>query len=160
MIRRPPRSTLFPHPPLFRSNNPEAWRRLAGAYDKSNRPDEAIATYRRAMKAQPNYYSNYLSLGNFYWRRSEFREAEDLYRRVTAIAPDLSTGHMNLGLALTEQGRFPEAEASLLRALRLHRSSLALMNIGALYYAEERYTDAVRFFEESVASGTPSAMRY
>ena len=141
-------------------NNPEAWRRLAGAYDKSNRPDEAIATYRRAMKAQPNYYSNYLSLGNFYWRRSEFREAEDLYRRVTAIAPDLSTGHMNLGLALTEQGRFPEAEASLLRALRLHRSSLALMNIGALYYAEERYTDAVRFFEESVASGTPSAMRY
>jgi len=141
-------------------NNPEAWRRLAGAYDKANRSDEAIATYRRAMKAQPNYYGNYLSLGGFYWHRGEFREAEELYRRVTTIVPDLSTGHMDLGLALMEQGRFPEAEGSLLRALRLHRSSQLLMNIGGLYYAEERYTDAVRFFEESVASGVPSAIRY
>jgi tetratricopeptide (TPR) repeat protein len=78
-------------------NNPEAWRRLAGAYDKANRTDEAIATYRRAMKAQPNYYGNYLSLGNLYWYRCEFREAEDLYRRVTTIAPDLSSGYIDLG---------------------------------------------------------------
>jgi serine/threonine protein kinase/tetratricopeptide (TPR) repeat protein len=141
-------------------NNPEAWRRLAGAYDKAHRTDEAIATYRRAMKAQPNYYGNYLSLGDLYWYRGEFREAEDLYRHVTTIAPDLSSGHGDLGLALAEQGRFPEAEASLLRALRLRRSSQVLMLIGALYYAEERYTDAVRFFEESLASGTPSAIRY
>jgi serine/threonine protein kinase/tetratricopeptide (TPR) repeat protein len=142
-------------------NNPEAWRRLAGAYDKAHRTDDAIATYGRAIRAQPNYYGNYLSLGNLYWYRSEFREAEDLYRRVTTIAPDLSSGHTNLGLALMEQGRFPEAEASLLRALRLHRSPQVLMNIGGLYYAEERYTDAVRFFEESVALGkTPSATRY
>jgi serine/threonine-protein kinase len=141
-------------------NNPEAWRRLAGAYDKANRTDQAIATYRRAMKAQPNYYGNYLSLGNLYWYRTEFRQAEDLYRRVTAIAPDLSTGHMDLGVALMAQGRFPEAEASLLRALRLHRSSLVLMNLGGLYYDEERYTEAGRFFQESVASETPSAIRY
>jgi eukaryotic-like serine/threonine-protein kinase len=141
-------------------NNPEAWRRLAGAYDKAHRTDEAIATYRRAMKAQPNYYLNYLSLGNLYWYRSEFRQAEDLYRHVTTIVPDLSTGHMDLGLALMEQGRFPEAEASLLRALRLRRSSDVLMNIGGLYYAEERYAEAVRFFEESVALGAPYATRY
>ena len=141
-------------------NNPEAWRRLAGAYDKAHRTDEAIATYRRAMKAQPNYYGNYLSLGSLYWYRTEFREAEDLYRRVTTIAPDLATGHMDLGVALMAQGRFQEAETSLLRALRLHRSSLLLMNIGGLYYDEERYIEAVRFFEESVASGTASAMQY
>jgi tetratricopeptide (TPR) repeat protein len=141
-------------------NNPEAWRRLAGAYDKAHRTDEAIATYRRAMLAQPNYYVNYLSLGNLYWNRSEFREAEDLYRRVTTIVPDLSSGHANLGLALMEQGRFPEAEASLLRALRLQRSSQVLMIVGNLYYAQERYAQAARFFEESVASGSPSAIRY
>jgi eukaryotic-like serine/threonine-protein kinase len=141
-------------------NNPEAWRRLAGAYDKANRTDEAIATYRRAMKAQPDYYRNYLDLGNLYWYRSEFREAEEFYRRVTTIAPDLSRGHMDLGIALMEQGRFQEAEGSLLRALRLRRSSMVLMNIGGLYYAEERYAEAAPFFEESVASGTPSSIRY
>jgi tetratricopeptide (TPR) repeat protein len=141
-------------------NNPEAWRRLADAYDKANRTNEAIATYHRAMKAQPDYYGNYLSLGNLYWYRSEFRQAEELYRHVTAIAPDLSAGHVDLGLALMEQGRFQEAEGSLLRALRLRRSPIVLMNIGGLYYAEERYAEAARFFEESVASGTASAVRY
>jgi superkiller protein 3 len=141
-------------------NNPEAWRRLAGAYDNAHRTDDAIATYRRAIKAQPNYYLNYISLGNFYWARSEFRQAEDLYRRVTTIAPDLSSGHADLGLALMEQGRFPEAEASLLRALSLQRSAQVLMIVGNLYYAQERYTQAAPFFEESVASGSPSAIRY
>jgi tetratricopeptide (TPR) repeat protein len=34
------------------------------------------------------------------------------------------------------------------------------MNVGGLYYAEERYAEAAPFFEESVASGTPSAIRY
>ena len=155
-----PALRAFTRATVLDPNNPEAWRRLAGAYDKAHRTDEAVATYRRAMKAQPDYYLNYLSLGNFYWYRGEFREAEDLYRRVTTIVPDLSTGHMDLGLALMEQGRFQEAEASLLRALRLHRSSKLLMNIGGLYYAVERYTDAARYFEESVASGTPSAIRY
>ena len=99
-------------------------------------------------------------MGNLYWYRSEFREAEDLYRRVTTIAPDLSTGHMDLGVALMAQGQFQEAEAFLLRALRLHRSSMVLMNLGGLYYDEERYAEAARFFEQSVASGTPSAIRY
>ena len=141
-------------------NDPEAWRRLAEAYDKANRTDDAIATYRRAMKAQPNYYGNYLGLGNLYWYRSQYREAEELYRRATAIAPGLSSGHMDLGLALIEQGRFQEAEQSLLRALSLHRSPNLSMNVGGLYYAEERYAEAAPFFEESVASGTPSAMRY
>ena len=73
-------------------NNPEAWRRLAGTYNKANRTDEAIATYRRAMAAQPNYFSNYLSLGNLYWYRGEFRQAEDLYRHVTTVAPDFPPG--------------------------------------------------------------------
>jgi tetratricopeptide (TPR) repeat protein len=140
--------------------NPETWGRLAEVYFKANRTEEAIATYHKAIDAEPNYYSNYLKLGNLYWYRSQFNEAEQLYRHVTKIAPNLSTGHMNLGLALVEEGRFQEAEQSLLHALQLHRSSYLLMNVGALYYAQEQYAKAVPFFEESVASGPPSAIQY
>lgn len=149
----------FTRATVLEPNNPEAWRRLAGAYEKAHRPNDAIATYRRAMKAQPNYYGNYLSLGSFYWHRNEFREAEDLYRRVATMAPDLATGQMDLGIALMQQGRYQEAEVPLLRALRLHRS-LVLMDVGGLYFAEERYAEAARFFEESLAAGTGSAYQY
>jgi serine/threonine protein kinase/tetratricopeptide (TPR) repeat protein len=141
-------------------NNSETWKRLAGAYNRANRTDEAIATYQKAINAEPNYYANYLELGNLYWYRAQFREAEEQYRQVTKIAPSLSTGPMDLGLALMEEGRFQEAEEPLLQALRLHRSPRLLMNIGGLYYAQERYTEAAPFFEESVASGTPTAIRY
>jgi tetratricopeptide (TPR) repeat protein len=141
-------------------NNGETWQHLAGAYDKANRTNEAIATYRKAIEAEPSYYRNYLELGNLYWYRSQFREAEELYRRVTQIAPRLSTGHMNLGLALMEEGRFQEAEGPLLEALHLRKSSELLMNIGGLYYAEERYREAAPFFEESIASGPLSSIQY
>jgi eukaryotic-like serine/threonine-protein kinase len=141
-------------------NNSETWKRLAGAYNQANRTDEAIATYHNAIKAEPDYFANYLELGNLYWYRAQFREAEEQYRYVTKIAPNLSTGHMNLGLALLEEGRFQEAEGPLLQALRLHKSPDLLMNIGGLYYAQERYSEAVRFFEESVALGPQSAIRY
>ncbi len=140
--------------------NPETWGRLAEVYFKANRTDEAIVTYHKAIEAEPNYYANYLKLGNLYWYRSQFPAAEELYRHVTKIAPNLSTGHMNLGLALIEEGRFQEAEQSLLHALQLHPSSYLLMNVGALYYAQEQYAKAAPFFEESVASGPPSAIQY
>jgi len=141
-------------------SNSETWHRLAGAYDKANRSEEAIATFRKAIEAEPGYYANYLELGNFYWYRAQFLEAAEQYRQVTRIAPNLSTGHMNLGLALMVEGRYQEAEEPLLQALRLHKSPLLLMNIGGLYYAQERYAEAAPFFEESVASGPPSAIRY
>jgi tetratricopeptide (TPR) repeat protein len=141
-------------------NNPETWNRLAGAYGRANRTEEAIATYRKAIEAEPNYYANYLELGNLYWYRFQFHEAEEQYRYVTKIAPKLSTGHMDLGLALMEQGRLKEAEESLLYAKSLHKSPHLLMNIGGLYYEEERYTEAALYFEESVVTGSPSAIRY
>ena len=141
-------------------DNSEAWRRLALCYESANRPDEAVATYQRAMQAQPGYYRHYLSLGTFYLNRSQFARAEEQYRRVVAIAPGLASGHMNLGLALMQEGSFPEAEAQLLEALRLRRSPNLLLNIGALYYQEERFAEAARYFEESLASGASSAVYY
>jgi tetratricopeptide (TPR) repeat protein len=95
-----------------------------------------------------------------YLLRSQFPEAEQQYRRAVELAPELATAHMNLGLALEQQGRFAEAEKSLMSALRLRRSSLLLMNIGALYYAQERYADALRYFEASLSAGAPAADYY
>jgi serine/threonine protein kinase len=141
-------------------SNSEAWRYLAVAFEKTNRTNEAIATYRKAIEAQPGYYRHYLDFGNFYLFRSQFREAEELYRRVTGVAPNLASGHMNLGLALMQEGRFQEAEQSLLKALELHRTPRLLMNLGALYYGAERYQDAARFFEESMRAGPATPIRY
>ena len=112
------------------------------------------------MQAQPDYYRHYLSLGTFYLNRNQFARAEEQYRRVVAIAPALASGHMNLGLALMQQARFAEAEAQLLEALKLRRSLSLLLNIGALYYQEERFEEALRYFQESMGLSATLAIQY
>jgi tetratricopeptide (TPR) repeat protein len=138
----------------------EAWRHLAACYDLANRTDEAVATYRRAIETQPDYYRHYLGFGSFYFRRGQFDRAEEQYRRVISIAPGLASGHMNLGLALMETGRFPDAEKELLRAISLGESRNLLMNLGAFYYAQERFQEAATYFERVLAMGTASAVLY
>ncbi len=140
-------------------DNSEAWKRLAGAYSNMNRPEEAIATYQKAIQAQPDYYSPYFELGLFYYLRGQFPEAEKYFRRTTEIVPGLSRGHMDLGLALKDLGRLPEAEQSLLTALRLQENSRTLVNLGSLYYQEERFAEALPLFEKSTGSG-PNAISY
>jgi tetratricopeptide (TPR) repeat protein len=139
--------------------NSEAWRRLAIAYERTN-PDEVVGTYERAIQAQPGYYRHYLSLGNFYFDRSQFDRAETLARKVIEVAPDLAAGHTNLGLALMRQSRFTEATESLLSALRIKESAGLLLNIGAVYYAQERFDEARGYFERCLAIGPPTVIRY
>ena len=140
-------------------SNSEAWRRLALAYEQTN-PDAVVATYEKAIQAQPGYYRHYLSLGNFYFTRGQFDRAEALARKVIEVAPGLTAGHTNLGLALLRQGRYAEADASLQTALKIGESGRLLTNIGANYYAQEHYDESLRYFERAVAIDQPTAIRY
>jgi tetratricopeptide (TPR) repeat protein len=135
-------------------------RLLALAFGHSNRPSEAAATYQKAIDADPANYRTWIDFGNFHYFRGDFPAAEKEYRRVIATAPNLDTGYMNLGLALEQQGRVAEAEGSLLIALKLHTSADALMNLGAVYYAEEKFQKAADSFEASVRSGIPTPFQY
>src|SRR5687767_16009580 len=57
MIRRPPRSTLFPYTTLFRSEVPQArideHRNLGIAFYKTGMYDEATREFRRVAELQP-----------------------------------------------------------------------------------------------------------
>lgn len=140
--------------------NSEPWRRLAAGYAQTNRIPEAIATYRKAIQLQPTDYRHYQNLAGLYLRRNEYAQAEDLNRKVVQIAPTLAAGHMNLAIALMQQQKFREAEQSMLTSLRLRRTAPGLINLGALYYAQERYAEALKFFREGLAAAPPTALRY
>lgn len=140
--------------------NANASRLLAGAFEKTNRISEAAATYRKAIDAQPDSYGPWRDFGSFYLFRNQFADSERMYRRAGELAPTLPEAHMALGLALMMQGKFAPAEQSMLKALSLGRTPQILLNLGALYYAEERYEDAFRFFTESLQAGPPTVVRY
>ncbi len=148
---------VFNRAAILDPGNSAVWRPLAEAYQATGRDEEAVQTYRKAIDAEPGGYLPYLDLGNYYFARNQYRQAEEMYRKSTSVAPELSTGHMNLGLALKQQGRYQESEESLLRALSLRSSARLLSNLGALYYEQERYADALQRFQQSAKQGAPTA---
>src|SRR3712207_7065968 len=74
MIRRPPRSTLFPYTTLFRS-------------------DEAIASYRMAVKLDPRYPVAYANLGLALGLQNKLDQAEAACRKAVELDPRRSEEH-------------------------------------------------------------------
>jgi eukaryotic-like serine/threonine-protein kinase len=142
---------------LIDPGNPVVWRTLAEVYQAAGRQEEALATYRKAIEAEPGAYQPYYFFGNFYLARGQWKEAEEMYRKTVEIAPGLGSAQMNLGLALKQQGRYLESEKALLKAKALRLSARVLLNLGALFYEQERYVEALANFEESAKMGPVSA---
>src|SRR2546422_9542079 len=81
MIRRPPRSTLFPYTTLFRSN-------LGAAFARTARYEDAIAQYRHALKLQPGNAAVELNLGLAYYKTGRTELAAATLEKVHRAAPD------------------------------------------------------------------------
>src|SRR5256885_7473087 len=75
MIRRPPRSTLFPYTTLFRSD-PDAQVALANALFQKKRIDDAIVHYQKAVTLRPDYFLARYGLGNALLEKGELRSEE------------------------------------------------------------------------------------
>src|SRR3712207_7175644 len=72
MIRRPPRSTLFPYPTLFRSAHVDA----QAARRRALRRDRTAARRRRRHTPRPMRFEKWHALGNDYLIRSEEHTSE------------------------------------------------------------------------------------
>jgi tetratricopeptide (TPR) repeat protein/predicted Ser/Thr protein kinase len=129
--------------------NPEALRRLAGAYRAMNLTDEAVRTYHQAIAAQPGYYRPYLDLGIFYYYRAQYDDALAQFQRVTKLAPALAQGHFSLGAVFTDMGRYQQGEAALLEALRLRKDRDTLLGLGALLAYEKRHAESAGYYERA-----------
>jgi tetratricopeptide (TPR) repeat protein len=136
--------------------NAETWGGLAALYGQIDRPDDSIAAFQKAIIAQPDYYANYIGLGSLYLYRARYSEAAETFRRLTVLAPGNPSGHIGLGLALMQQGLFTEAEGALTLGYNLGRTPLAALNLGVLYYSEQRYANALPFFELSLTKESDS----
>src|SRR2546428_3344931 len=67
MIRRPPRSTLFPYTTLFRS----AYQALAENYKATGRTLMAVRAFQRALQADPRLPGIHLTLAQIYIEKGD-----------------------------------------------------------------------------------------
>src|SRR2546426_9974079 len=91
MIRRPPRSTLFPYTTLFRSNEPslpQLSKNLADLAYRGSRYDEVWDAYSRAVELAPDLGDDvYFKLGNIAYKRNDRELAAQLWRKALELNP-------------------------------------------------------------------------
>ena len=117
---------------------------------RSGAADLAERGFLNAGALRPRWSAPPLALGQLYFERQRFVEAEHCLRVATALEPNAIAAHCNLGLTLTRLARTPEALASFRRARELHPADEglwvllrnALLNCGR---DQEALEDFLRF---------------
>ena len=81
------------------------------AADQSGDPDESIRILRELIKTQPNMKSAHLTLGDVYFRESQFHEAADEYAAAVRLGADDDVAWQAETRALVAASMFQEALA-------------------------------------------------
>lgn len=83
------------------------------------RAEEAIATYKKVLKLDPDYAPAHINLGTLYYNQSDYELAEEHYRLAIESDPRYALAYFDLGNVLDETQRMPEAIAAYKAALQL-----------------------------------------
>ena len=134
-------------------NDADASYSLGLAFLQEDRPARALTELTKAAALNPTDPRIHNLLGWAYWRKREFKAAEQAFRTAVEADPKFSEGWNNLGALYLDQGRFEAA----IPVLEVAASDMfyqtperAMTNLGwALYKvgrsaeAEKRYRDAL-----------------
>jgi predicted O-linked N-acetylglucosamine transferase (SPINDLY family) len=92
---------------------------LGVAYEESERLDEAVASYERALALQPDSADAYNNMGVALRKQGKLTEASASYRQALFINPHFAMAHNNLGVAFQDEGKLHEAEACYRQAIAI-----------------------------------------
>jgi tetratricopeptide (TPR) repeat protein len=110
---------------------------------EQGRVDTALAHYREALSAVPNYVAAIGNMGNALKVQGRLDEAADCYRQILTLAPQAAQPHNDLGLIAQAQDRIAEAINHFRRALQLdNRFAEAHTNLGTALFLEGRLDEA------------------
>jgi protein O-GlcNAc transferase len=122
------------------------------------RLDDAIARYRRALTAAPDYAAAYLNLGGALLDQGERPEAILCFRKALVLAPELAEAHYNLGIALHQAGDLPAAKSALARYLQSRPGDrAALITLAEAHFRANELDEASRCLERVLVEAPDDA---
>ncbi len=126
----------------------ESYRKLAKAFQKADRFDEAVSALHRAINLRAGYWPYHHDLALLYYSRGKYDAAANHWRRVTQCAPLYDGGYANLGMANHYLENTEAAQANFERAIELNpdTNENSYLNLGTLYFEDARFGDAAANF--------------
>ena len=130
--------------------SPSARLNLAFNLEKDGRLDEALGSYRRALRLQPGLTAARFGEGNILFRKGAYAEAADCYEDVLERQPGNMLARFNLGTTFLNRSLFDPAARSYEEVLRANPDdAAALKNLGRALIGLDRKCDALIHLERS-----------
>jgi len=130
------------------------WRggpmRMMRAFESpaANDPDREIKQLQMLIQQQPNLVPAHNALGQAYFSREQYPQAESEFKRVLELQPQNVGARFNLGITLLNQKRLDEAKAAFTQMLNQDaKSADAHYGLGLAMADEQNYQSAVEEFK-------------
>ncbi|HEV3301535.1 MAG TPA: tetratricopeptide repeat protein [Planctomycetaceae bacterium] len=127
---------------------PQVSRFLAVLYDQQGNDARATTEYRKALELAPHDADLLNDFGYYFYRRRDWRHAEEQFRKAIAQTSEHERAWVNLGLALGEQERFQESFEAFSKVLG---PAAAHSNVGVILAAHQRKSEAEGAFKQALA---------
>jgi eukaryotic-like serine/threonine-protein kinase len=131
----------------------DALRGLARAYDGLKLTREAEQVYVTSIRARPQYWAGYVTLGTFYADKGRYDEALRQFEEARGRAPDNALVHYSIAALRILKGEYEVAVTELKLSIELRPTAEAYTNLGQAYLHLGQYDNAVSALEHAAATG-------
>ncbi|MCZ6633611.1 MAG: tetratricopeptide repeat protein [bacterium] len=125
---------------------------LGRAFQKMNRSQEAIRTYRTGLRIFPENSKAYNNLGNIYSGQGDFDQAQTAYEQAVFWQSDYALAYNNLGDLLAYKKRDLKSAAQQFGNALQYQPDFpaALFNLGNIRLAEKNEAQAFALFQQAL----------
>jgi tetratricopeptide (TPR) repeat protein len=139
-------------------HRPEILNLMGSLCHRTGRSTEAIAWYRDAITANPNYAEAYNNLGVVLHELNHLDIALAQFEAALSLNPDYAQAYFNFGNALCAEGQLQEAAIVYQKALELQPNyTAARNNLAHLQQSIGEYNSAIALYRQSIAQDPNSA---
>ncbi|MFN2512386.1 MAG: FG-GAP-like repeat-containing protein [Pyrinomonadaceae bacterium] len=121
---------------------PQPYYVLGLAAKTQNRPEDAIASFQKVLRIDPNDVGSNVNLGQLYAQQRRYPEAIAVLRTALAAEPYNATALYNLGTALLRSGQRVEGQKVIQQFQELRQRGSGT-TLGTNYLEQGRYAEAI-----------------
>jgi tetratricopeptide (TPR) repeat protein len=130
---------------------PDAADYMASAYLQLGDTEGAINAYQTASQSNPYRDDIHIKLGNLYYARGRYQEAESSYREAVEVYP-IADNYYALGQVYLAMERYDDAETQFNEIIRLTPDSPnGNFGLGMALNMQKRHEDAILELEKAIA---------
>jgi len=124
---------------------------LGNIYFTRGRVEDAVRSYREAIKLEPGYPNPYNNLGNVYYKSGDYDAAVPFFIQAIKLNPGYGAAYNNLGIIYCRRGDTEEGIRLLKRSAALNPNDAdTLYNLGVIYDMTGRPSEAVKAYRGSL----------